>query len=63
MNGDAPTLTLRGVASVAGVKRQVVSMWRNRPMVRGRAMPFPAPVGSVDGVEHFRRDEVIDWLR
>ncbi len=56
------TMTLRDVAIAAGVTRQAVTNWRRRPMVHGAPVPFPAPVGSVRGVEHFDRDEVIRWL-
>ncbi len=56
------TLTLQDVADLAKVRRPVVSMWRNRPMVRGVSMPFPEPVGVVDGVARFARGDVVDWL-
>lgn len=56
------TLTLRDIADLAGVARPVVSMWRKRPMARGQAMPFPAPVGTVGGIERFDRRSVVDYL-
>lgn len=56
------TLTLRDVATLAGVQRPVVSMWRRRPHVRGRHLPFPRPVSTTAGVERFDRDEVVAWL-
>lgn len=57
-----PTLTLQDMANLAKVRRSVVSMWRNRPLVRGVAHPFPAPVEFVDGQERFDLNEVIDYL-
>ncbi|MGW4634885.1 helix-turn-helix transcriptional regulator [Nocardia sp. NPDC004415] len=57
-----PTLTMQDIADLAQVHRPVVSMWRKRPVARGEFVPFPAPVATVDRVERFRRDEVIDWL-
>ncbi|MGW5572363.1 hypothetical protein ACWEVD_14245 [Nocardia thailandica] len=57
-----PTLTMQDIADLAQVHRPVVSMWRKRPVVRGEFVPFPAAVATVDRVERFRRDEVIDWL-
>ena len=56
------TLTLQDVADLAKVRRPVVSMWRKRPIVRGVSIPFPEPVGIIDGVARFARDEVVDWL-
>lgn len=56
------TLSLRDIADLAGVRRSVVSMWRNRPLVRGRRHPFPAPVAVINGVEQFSRDEMVEWL-
>lgn len=53
------TLTLRDFADLAKVARPVVSMWRKRL----RVVPFPAPVRKVGGIEHFDRDEVVDYLR
>ncbi|KAF0848217.1 helix-turn-helix transcriptional regulator [Nocardia caishijiensis] len=57
-----PTLTMQDIADLAQVHRPVVSMWRKRPVARGEFVPFPAPVATVDRVERFRRDEIIDWL-
>jgi hypothetical protein len=60
--GAAPTLTLQDVADLARVRRPVVSMWRNRPRVRGQYLPFPDPVEVSAGMERFRRDDVVEWL-
>lgn len=57
-----PTLTLPDVANLAGVRRSVVSMWRRRPQVHGRHLPFPPPSASVNGVERFDRDAIVAWL-
>ncbi len=62
MNSAELTLTMQDVADLARVRRSTVSMWRNRPMARGQFLPFPVPVGSIDGVEQFRRDEIVNWL-
>lgn len=37
-------------------------MWRRRPRVRGREVPFPQPVRTVGGVDRFDRDEIVAWL-
>ncbi|WP_054056214.1 hypothetical protein [Alloactinosynnema sp. L-07] len=55
-------MTLRDIAALAGVRRPVVSMWRKRPMARGKLVPFPLPVSTEGGVERFSRDAVLDWL-
>jgi hypothetical protein len=57
-----PTLTLPDIATLAGVQRAVVSMWRRRPRARGQLMPFPDPVPPAGPVERFRRDEIVEWL-
>lgn len=57
-----PTLTLQDVAELARVSRPAVSMWRRRPRVRGREVPFPQPVRTVGGVDRFDRDEIVAWL-
>ncbi|MCW3820195.1 hypothetical protein ONA91_37775 [Micromonospora sp. DR5-3] len=62
MTEAGPTLSLRDVAQLAGVQRSVVSMWRRRPQVRGRHIPFPDPVTPAGAVERFARDEIVDWL-
>ena len=62
MASAAPTLTLQDIADLARVRRPVVSMWRRRPMARGRFLPFPEPIGSAGGVEQFSRDDIVDWL-
>jgi hypothetical protein len=59
---EPASLTLQDVADLARVRRPVVSMWRNRPLVRGEAVPFPAPVATVDGVQRFDREQVVAWL-
>ncbi|OBG13693.1 hypothetical protein A5765_12200 [Mycolicibacterium celeriflavum] len=55
-------MTLQDVADLAKVRRPVVSMWRKRPMVRGVSLPFPDPVGTVNGIARFDRAEIVDWL-
>jgi hypothetical protein len=57
------TLTLQDVADLAKVQRPVVSMWRNRPRVRGELVPFPSPVGHVGGTERFAPGAVVDYLK
>ncbi|MBB5152887.1 helix-turn-helix transcriptional regulator [Saccharopolyspora phatthalungensis] len=63
MTDSEATLTLRDIAALAGVQRAVVSAWRTRPMVRGRSIPFPAPIDDTGGLARFRRDEIVEWLR
>ncbi|MEV6411027.1 hypothetical protein [Kribbella sp. NPDC051718] len=55
-------MTLQDIAELARVSRPVVSMWRRRPRVRGREIPFPLPVRTVGGLDHFDRDEIVAWL-
>lgn len=62
MASSAPTLTLQDIADLARVRRPVVSMWRNRPLVRGQFMPFPDPIDVSRGVERFSRDDIVEWL-
>ncbi|GGU42837.1 helix-turn-helix transcriptional regulator [Nocardioides albus] len=62
MEPVAPTLTMQDVADLAHVSRPAVSMWRRRPNVRGRVIPFPEPVDVVAGIERFDRDEIVAWL-
>lgn len=57
------TMTMQDVADLAKVRRPVVSMWRNRPSVRGVSMPFPAPVETIGGVERFAPAAVVEYLR
>lgn len=57
------TLTLQDVADLANVQRPVVTMWRNRTRVRGDSVPFPAAASRVDGIERFRANEVVDYLK
>ncbi|MFD6966794.1 N-6 DNA methylase [Streptomyces sp. NPDC059949] len=54
---DEPvTLTLAGIARLAGVGRAAVSNWRRR---QG---DFPPPVGGTDASPQFSLDEVEAWL-
>ncbi|ABM10884.1 hypothetical protein H7I42_08270 [Mycolicibacterium vanbaalenii PYR-1] len=57
------TLTLQDVADLANVQRPVVSMWRNRPRVRGELVPFPEAVSRRDGIERFDPDAVVEYLK
>ena len=57
------TLTLQDVADLANVQRPVVSMWRNRPRVRGQLVPFPDAVSQAGGIARFDPREVVDYLR
>lgn len=50
--------TMSDIARISGVTRQAVTNWRSR----SASVPFPSPKSVVAGVEHFDRDEVIDWL-
>ncbi len=59
---DQPTLTMNDIAQLAQVSRPVVSMWRRRPTVHRRDMPFPTAVRIADGIEHFDRDAIVAWL-
>jgi hypothetical protein len=56
------TVTLQDIADLAHVRRHVVTMWRGRPRVRGRNLPFPGAVSSIGGVEQFDRDEIVAYL-
>ncbi|MEJ8277446.1 hypothetical protein [Pseudonocardia spirodelae] len=56
------TMTLQDIADLARVQRHVVSMWRQRPRVRGRTVLFPSAVSSDDGVERFDREEIVAYL-
>lgn len=62
MEGAGTTLTLQDVADLARVRRPVVTMWRNRPRVRGQHLPFPDPVETSGGIERFRRGDIVAWL-
>lgn len=62
MLAHGTTVTMQDIAQLARVRRHVVSMWRNRPTVRGERIPFPEPVPSTDGVLRFDRDEVVEYL-
>ncbi len=62
MTTRQPMLTLQDIADLASVQRPVVSMWRRRPRVRGRVVPFPAPIALIDGAERFDREAVVAWL-
>jgi hypothetical protein len=59
---DQSTLTMNDIAQLAQVSRPVVSMWRRRPTVHGRAVPFPIAVETADGIERFDRDAIVAWL-
>lgn len=59
---DQPTLTMTDIAELAQVSRAVVSMWRNRPSIHGRTIPFPQPVSSDNEQEQFDRDAIVAWL-
>lgn len=52
--------TLGDVASLARVRRPVVSVWRSRS--RASEAPFPDAHRGPDGREVFALDEVLDWL-
>src|SRR3954471_24214652 len=64
MSTSAPArvLTLPDIATLAGVQRPVVSMWRTRTSVRGVTFPFPVAVEVIKGVEHFAMDDVVAYL-
>ncbi|MFI5429388.1 hypothetical protein [Aeromicrobium sp. UC242_57] len=53
-----PLVTMSDIARIASVTRQAVTNWRSR----SASTPFPSPKSVVADVEHFDRDEVIDWL-
>lgn len=62
MVAQRSTVTLQDIADLAHVRRHVVTMWRGRPRVRGRNLPFPDAISSVGGVERFDRDEIVAYL-
>lgn len=51
-------VTMSDIARISGVTRQAVTNWRSR----SASIPFPSPKSVLAGIEHFDRDEVIDWL-
>jgi hypothetical protein len=51
-------VTMAEIARIAGVSRQAVTNWRSRSSI----VPFPSPAPAARGIEHFDRDEVVDWL-
>lgn len=51
-------VTMSDIAQIASVTRQAVTNWRSRSI----SIPFPSAKSVVADVEHFDRDEVIDWL-
>lgn len=53
-----PLVTMSDIARIASVTRQAVTNWRSR----SASVPFPSRKSVVANVEHFDRDEVIDWL-
>ncbi|MDV7173441.1 helix-turn-helix domain-containing protein [Gordonia amicalis] len=57
------TLTMQDVADLARVSRPAVSQWRKRTIVHGESMPFPPPVATIGGVEHFDEQEIVAWLQ
>jgi hypothetical protein len=57
-----PALTMQDIANLAQVRRSVVSNWRRRPTVRGQHVPFPATIGTINGIEQFSREDVVDYL-
>ncbi len=59
----AATLTLQDIADLAKVRRPVVSMWRKRQRVADGIVPFPQAVRRIEGIEHFDREAVADYLR
>ncbi|WP_316529473.1 N-6 DNA methylase [Kitasatospora brasiliensis] len=55
---DEPvTITLAGIARLAGVGRAAVSNWRRRNA------DFPVPVGGTDASPQFSLDDIESWLR
>ncbi|MEU2659955.1 N-6 DNA methylase [Streptomyces sp. NPDC007325] len=54
--GEPVTLTLAGIARLAGVGRAAVSNWRRRHD------DFPVPVGGTDASPQFSLDDVEAWL-
>lgn len=62
MVAQRPTVSLQDIADLAHVRRHVVSMWRRRPSVRGRLIPFPQPVTSAGDLARFDRDEIVEYL-
>ncbi len=56
------TMTAEDVARLAIVSRQAVTNWRRRPMTNAGLLPFPAPIGLIEGVERFAADEIVTWL-
>ncbi|MDN5858637.1 MAG: hypothetical protein L0H84_08425 [Pseudonocardia sp.] len=56
------TLSLQDIADLARVSRPVVSMWRRRPQIDGKLVPFPKPVRTTERTERFDRDEVVAYL-
>lgn len=59
---DSSLLTLRDVAELAGVRRPVVSVWRQRPAARGQVVEFPPPISVVNGQERFERSAIVRYL-
>ncbi|MFF2119386.1 N-6 DNA methylase [Kitasatospora sp. NPDC058184] len=54
---DPVTITLAGIARLAGVGRAAVSNWRRRNA------DFPVPVGGTDASPQFSLDDIESWLR
>lgn len=51
------------VAELCRVRRPVVTMWRQRPLVAGDRVPFPPPTARVDDIEMFDSASVVTWLQ
>jgi hypothetical protein len=62
MVAQRSSVTLQDIADLARVRRHVVTMWRARPRVRGRNIPFPDAVSSVGEVERFDLAEIVAYL-
>ena len=60
MSDNALLMTLSDVASLARVKRPVVSVWRTR--ASRSDTPFPPPVAEEGGVELFDAGSIAEWL-
>lgn len=54
-------MSLSDIAALAHVQRPVVSMWRQRTVLRGEPIPFPDPVATSGG-ELFAMSAVVAWL-
>ena len=59
-NALSRRLTQADIARLAGVRRPVVSMWRQRYKAGDR--PFPGACGTEGGIDVFDYAEVVHWL-